>query len=55
MKNNYLEKEKIMNEQPQATPPKTIPFGAETFQESHHTEIRWLGNSGIFLIAEAIA
>ena len=38
-----------MNEQSQATPPKTIPFGAEAFQENHHTEIRWLGNSGIFL------
>ncbi|CAD5903145.1 conserved hypothetical protein [Carnobacterium maltaromaticum] len=39
----------MMNKLPQATPPKTIPFGPEAFQESNHTEIRWLGNSGIFL------
>ncbi|KAF1302694.1 MBL fold metallo-hydrolase [Candidatus Enterococcus willemsii] len=38
-----------MNNKKQAIPPQTIFFGAEAFQKSEKTIIRWLGNSGILL------
>ena len=33
----------------QARPPATQPFGAEAFQASKTTTIRWLGNAGFFI------
>ena len=33
----------------QAKPPATQPFGAEAFEASDRTTIRWTGNAGFFI------
>ncbi|WP_241791307.1 MBL fold metallo-hydrolase [Sphingobacterium rhinopitheci] len=37
------------NKKYQATPPAPKPFGAEAFQKSDETVIRWMGNGGFFI------
>ncbi|MCS4229266.1 MBL fold metallo-hydrolase [Sphingobacterium sp. BIGb0165] len=37
------------NKKYQATPPAPKPFGAEAFQKSDKTVIRWMGNGGFFI------
>lgn len=44
-----LQAQSVYNEKGQAVPPPTQPFGAEAFEPSDGTVIRWLGSAG-FLI-----
>ncbi|WP_298613004.1 MBL fold metallo-hydrolase [uncultured Odoribacter sp.] len=44
-----LQAQSVYNEKGQAAPPPTQPFGAEAFEPTDHTVIRWLGNAG-FLV-----
>lgn len=44
-----LQAQSVYNEKGQAVPPPTQPFGAEAFEPTQHTVIRWLGSAG-FLV-----
>lgn len=44
-----LQGQSVYNEKGQAVPPPTRPFGAEAFEPTLHTDVRWLGSAG-FLV-----
>ncbi len=47
--NAQTDTDSVKRKKYQATPPSPQAFGAEAFQKSGETVIRWMGNGGFFI------